>query len=117
MWRQARPQGCLTHKSKSKPSPAPPLQESIGASIAIAKPRTLYDDWEKSFGSGVRSLGTGSVTLANGSAIVTGTGGTSWSTDLIGKFICLPQGGADYTAYAVMSVLAPDRLVVSRSYS
>ena len=49
-------------------------------------------------------------------ATYTGSG-TNWPTTLVGSMICLPLTGGDYTAYAVMAVLAPDSVVLSRSYS
>jgi hypothetical protein len=57
--------------------------------------------------------GLGTITLIPGSALVQGTG-TIWNESLAGSM--LYPDGID-TAYAVMAVLAPDRLVLSRPFS
>lgn len=109
--------------------PASPGSESLEASMAIAKSRMHYGAWADSFSAATPSPGTGTITLTNGSPMVTGSG-TNWTDELVGKLIYLPSGsggtdptqrvtvvGTDHTAYAVMVVLAPDRLVMGRSYS
>lgn len=109
--------------------PASPGPESLNTSMAIAKSRVHYGTWEYSFDAATPKSGTGQITLRSGSPIVTGSG-TDWTADLIGKLIYLPSGaadsdpaerqtlgGSDYTAYAVMVVLTPDCVVLSRSYS
>jgi hypothetical protein len=108
--------------------PATPGSESLNASMAIARSRVHYGAWEDSFSAATPTAGTGKITLTNGSPMVTGSG-TNWTAELVGKLIYLPSGsgidpaarvtlaGSDYTAYAVMVVLGPDRIVLSRSYS
>ena len=90
--------------------------ESIQAATQIAKTRLRYGTWQDSFQSAGRQTTTGTITLTNGSAIAIGTG-TNWASDLVGKMICLPKTPQDFVAYTVMAVLAPGRLVLSRSYS
>lgn len=109
--------------------PASPGPESLNISMAIAKSRVHYGAWIDSFNAAPPKPGTGQITLRSGSPIVTGSG-TDWTAELIGKLIYLPSGvadsdpaerqtlaGSDYTAYAVMVVLTPDCVVLSRSYS
>lgn len=102
----------LTHPAY----PASAGAESIAASLARATSRFHYGAWGDAFRSAPRTAGPGAVTLTGGSAIAAGSG-TNWTADLIGKMICVPKGGTNYTAYAVMDVLAPDRVVLSRAYS
>jgi hypothetical protein len=97
--------------------PANPGTESINTSIAVAKSRVLYGKWENSFGTPTATTpGVGTITLTNGSPIATGAG-TNWTTGLVGSLLQLPLTGTDYTAYAIMAVLAPGYIVLSRAYS
>jgi hypothetical protein len=96
--------------------PASPGAESINASQAIASARVHYGAWQDSFSAGTPTPGTGTITLTSGSALVAGAG-TNWTSDLVGSLIRLPLAGTDSTAYAVMVVLAPDRIVLSRAWS
>jgi hypothetical protein len=96
--------------------PASTGAESINASTAMASSRVHYGAWQDSFGAGTATPGTGTITLVNGSPLVTGSG-TNWTADLLGSLIRLPRAGSDYTAYAVMAVLAPNCIVLSRAYS
>jgi hypothetical protein len=96
--------------------PANTGAESINTSMAVAKSRVLYGPWTKSFGTPTTTTpGVGTITLTNGSPIVTGSG-TNWTTSLVGSLLQLPVG-TDYTAYAIMAVLAPGCIVLSRFYS
>jgi hypothetical protein len=96
--------------------PASPGAESINASQAIASARVHYGTWQKSFDPGTATAGNGTITLTNGSPLATGSG-TNWTDELIGSLIRLPLTGTDSTAYAVMTVLAPNRIVLSRAWS
>ncbi|MHB8270289.1 fibronectin type III domain-containing protein [Bradyrhizobium sp.] len=96
--------------------PASAGAESINASQAIASARLRYDTWQKSFDAGTATQGNGTITLTNGSPLVIGSG-TNWTADLVGSLIRLPLAGNDSTAYAVMAVLAADRIVLSRAWS
>jgi hypothetical protein len=97
--------------------PASAGAESIKAAAAIAKPRVQYGAWQDSFQPAAGQIGKGKITLTNGSPVVIGSG-TGWTSEFTGKMIGLPNLPADYTAaYAVMVVLDPERLVLSRPYS
>jgi hypothetical protein len=96
--------------------PASPGAESINASQAIASARVHYGTWQRSFDTGTPTPGTGTITLTNGSPMVIGAG-TNWTADLVGSLIRLPLAGNDSTAYAIMVVLAADRIVLSRAWS
>jgi hypothetical protein len=96
--------------------PASPGAESINASQAIASARVHYGPWQNSFSAGTLTPGAGTISLINGSPLATGAG-TNWTDDLIGSLIRLPLTGSDTTSYAVMAVLAPDRIVLSRAWS
>jgi hypothetical protein len=95
---------------------ASPGAESINTSQAIANARVHYGTWQKSFDTGTPTPGSGTITLTNGSPMVIGSG-TNWTADLIGSLIRLPLAGNDSTAYAIMVVLAADRIVLSRAWS
>ena len=96
--------------------PASPGAESINASQAIASARVHYGTWQKSFDAGTQTQGSGTIALTNGSPLVIGSG-TNWTADLVGSLIRLPLAGNDSTAYAIMTVLAPNRIVLSRAWS
>jgi hypothetical protein len=58
---------------------------------------------------------TGKIAVSTGSAVVVGSG-TAWTSRIIGKQLRVKQAN-DYESYAIMALLAPDRLVLSRAYS
>jgi len=99
---------------------ANPGSESIATSLAIAQSRMIYGYWATAFRLGKKDPApgpaSGKVTLTNGSALATFTG-TTWDNSLIGKLICVPAGGTDYAAYAVMAVPSPTCAVLSRPFS
>jgi hypothetical protein len=93
--------------------PAAPGAETLTARRAMAAARIRYGTAAEFLPPPKPVPATGTLTLTPGSAIAKGTG-TAWTESLVGQL--LYPASAD-TAFAVMTVLAPNRLVLSRPYT
>jgi hypothetical protein len=88
--------------------------EDLEAARLIANNRILYGKPSDYFTSPQPLLyQTGVISVENGSPIIKGSA-TDWNEDLIGETIKV-QG--DATAYTIMNVINPQRLVLSRKYT
>ena len=92
--------------------PASQGPEALSAWRSRAAQRIEYGSATDALGSPQRSSGRGKVTLTPGSPLALGAG-TGWDESVVGKLL-LPTG-AD-AAFAVMTVLAADRLMLSRPF-
>jgi hypothetical protein len=93
--------------------PASAGPETLNAVRTAAAQRVKYGAAVDAFPAPAPAPGTGKVTLIPGSALAKGDG-TSWDESLVGRIFY--PAAAD-TAFTVMTVLAPDRLVLSRPYT
>lgn len=98
----------ITHPSY----PASAGTEALSTRRAEAARRIRYGSAADALPAQPRTPGPGTITIRQGSALVKGKG-TNWDTSLVGQMLFLRTLD---TAYAVMAVLAPDRLVLSRAY-
>jgi hypothetical protein len=78
----------------------------------LAQDRIRYGDARQFTSPSAPLPSAGTILVTNGSPIVTGAG-TSWSNDLLDTIL---QVTGDPTVYTVVMVVAPNKLVLSRSY-
>lgn len=78
----------------------------------LARPRVRYSDAEKYTAPGETLTSSGTITVVNGSPIVTGVG-TNWNESILGHVL---RVDGDSTAYTVTMVIGPEKLAVSREY-
>ncbi|MGH9419924.1 MAG: hypothetical protein ACRD3J_08125, partial [Thermoanaerobaculia bacterium] len=93
--------------------PASPGAEALAANRAQAAQRIHYGTAADVLPAQPRATGGGTLSLVPGSALAKGSG-TAWDESLVGRM--LYPAGTD-TAFAVMTVPAPDRLVLSRPFT
>lgn len=91
---------------------SPGQAEDLAGARVLARSRIRYGDPDRLTAAPVRIPTAGTVFVVVGSPIVEGAG-TGWDDDLSGSVF---QVSGDATAYAILAVLAPDRLVLSRGY-
>lgn len=91
----------------------PGMSEDLARARDLAKSRIRYGDPDQFTLPPVLVDNTGTVSMVSGSPIVTGAG-TNWSDKPVGA-VLLVDG--DSTAYIILMVVAPDKLVLSRSYA
>ncbi|MGH8067487.1 MAG: hypothetical protein ACRERE_20085 [Candidatus Entotheonellia bacterium] len=87
--------------------------EDLTRARTTARRRIRYDDPNRFTSSAAPTPTTGTVAVANGSAIVEGAG-TRWRPDLAGQLF---QVTGDPTAYTILVVVNGDKLVLSRGYN
>ena len=92
--------------------PSAGAAENLAAARQFIKRRILYGDPNHFFPTPYVVTGQGTVGAAPGFAIVTGQA-TGWDDSLTGELLQI-QG--DPTAYLVLAVLSPEKLVLSRPY-
>jgi hypothetical protein len=90
----------------------PGMSEDLATARALARSRIRYGHPDQFTSAPIPFETVGTIAVVNGSPIVTGTG-TSWREDLEGAVL---QVSGDPTAYTIAMVVAPDKLVLSRSY-
>jgi hypothetical protein len=90
----------------------PGRSENFSMSRDLAMQRRHYVDPQQIV-SNLRVQVAGEVSVENGSPIVLGTR-TNWKDDLIGAVF---QVTGDQTAYSIMTIVASDKLILSRSYN
>ena len=88
------------------------MSEDLSQARALARGRIRYGDPDQFTSPPVPLETEGTIAVVKGSPIVTGTG-THWREDLVGAVL---QVSGDPTAYAIAMIVAPDKLVLSRSY-
>ncbi len=93
--------------------PAASGAETLSASRASGTQRIHYGTVADSLPASALVPGAGTLVLTPGSALARGIG-TSWDESLVGKMLYPTPGD---TAFAIMTVPAPDRMVLSRPYS
>jgi hypothetical protein len=91
----------------------PGLSEDLLRARALARQRIRYGDPGQFTSPPVPMQTAGTITLVNGSPLVKGVG-TNWGTNQIGAVL---QVNGDPSAYTIMTVVAPDKLVLSRNYA
>jgi hypothetical protein len=90
----------------------PGMSENLAAARTLARQRIQYGDPQQFTAPPTMITTTGTISVVNGSPIVTGSG-TSWTTDLVNAVL---QVKGDPTAYVVVMVVSPNKLVLSRNY-
>lgn len=85
---------------------------TLAEARSLARGRIAYGSPDRYAATRTATTTTGTVALTRGSPLVTGTG-TDWSADRAGEVF---QVDGDDHAYTVLSVLATDRLLLSRPY-
>lgn len=93
--------------------PASAGAEALAARRGPAALRIRYGPATDALPPPQRTLATGTITLRPGSALAKGQG-TAWTDALVGSLL---YPSSSDTAFAVMTVLAPDRLVLSRPFT
>jgi hypothetical protein len=90
------------------------VSEDLSASRELAKNRIKYGNPDQFVRiSQIIQTSTGTISVVNGSAIVIGTN-TSWDKNITGFML---QVDKDITAYTIMNVISPNKLVLSRNYN
>jgi parallel beta-helix repeat protein len=87
------------------------MNENLSQARELARKRIQYGNPDR-FTSVPAAYTTGKISVVKGSPVVKGMG-TNWSEKLIG---CVLQVSGDATAYTVMMLVSPDKLVLSRNY-
>ena len=90
----------------------PGVAEDLEAARTLARQRILYGDPKQLTAPPTLITNAGTVSVVNGSPIVTGNG-TNWDANLAGAMF---QVKGDTTAYLVVQVISPAELVLSRNY-
>ncbi len=88
------------------------ISEDLATARGLARSRIRYGDPNQFTPPPVPIYTSGIITIKNGSPIVTGAG-SDWSDKLVGAIL---QVSGDPTAYTILVVVTPDKLVLSRSY-
>jgi len=89
------------------------INEDLSRARAVAKQRIWYGDPAQFISIPGPILTTGTISVVNGSPLVKGTD-TQWRGDLVGAVL---QVSGDSTAYTIMAVVTPNKLVLSRDYA
>ncbi|HEX6480488.1 MAG TPA: hypothetical protein VF043_16755 [Ktedonobacteraceae bacterium] len=90
----------------------PGMAENLEAARTLARQRILYSDPKALTAPPTQLTNAGSVTVVDGSPIVLGSN-TGWSPNLVNAVL---QVTGDSTVYAVIQVISPTKLVLSRNY-
>jgi hypothetical protein len=90
----------------------PGMNEDLARARDLARQRIRYGDPQQFTALPVLIPTDGTIAVTNGSPIVVGAG-TTWTDDLVGAIL---QIRGDLTAYAIIMVVAPNKLVLSRGY-
>jgi hypothetical protein len=91
----------------------PGINEDLSRARAAGRQRIRYGDPNQFTSPPVLVQTTGTISIVNGSPLVRGTN-TNWRSDRVGDVLVV---AADSTSYTIIEVIAPDKLVLSRSYS
>ena len=86
--------------------------ENLEKARDVAKSRIRYGQPDQFTSTPIPIHTAGTITIDNDSPIVIGAG-TNWTAELVGWTL---QVNGDLTAYSVVMVISPDKLVLSRSY-
>jgi hypothetical protein len=91
----------------------PQAAENFAASRTLATDRIKYGSPQQFTSAPVPVTTAGTISVTNGSPIVTGTN-TNWTNTLVDTVL---QVGTDPTVYTIVMVVSPTKLVLSRNYS
>jgi hypothetical protein len=91
----------------------PQAPENYAAARQLATDRIKYGSTQQFTGSPTPVTSAGTVSLTNGSPIVSGVN-TNWTNALVDAVF---QAGGDTTVYTIVMVVSPTKLVLSRNYS
>ncbi|PYQ26989.1 MAG: hypothetical protein DMF56_21805 [Acidobacteria bacterium] len=93
--------------------PAATGSESLAANRTQAAQRIRYGTVNDALSAQPATPGSGTLTLLPGSALAKGSG-TAWDESLVGRVL---YPASTDTAFAIMAVTAPDRMILSRPYT
>ncbi|MFQ5651578.1 MAG: hypothetical protein ACE5IY_16705, partial [bacterium] len=102
---------CLPVKHPDYPC-SPGASEDLSQARNSAKQRIRYGSPDPFTSPQGPPFTAGKISVVNGSPIIMGTG-TNWKNEHVGQVL---QVSGDSTAYTITMVVAPDKLVLSRSY-
>ncbi|HET8914006.1 MAG TPA: hypothetical protein VFN23_21210, partial [Ktedonobacteraceae bacterium] len=90
----------------------PGAAENLEAARSLARQRVVYGAPGQFTAPPTQITNAGTITLVQGSSIVIGSG-TAWGAPIANAML---QVKGDLTAYAVIQVISPTKLVLSRAY-
>lgn len=93
--------------------PATSAPSSLSAARTMARNRIAYGSASRFVAPEATTTADGTVAVTTDSSLVTGTN-TSWTAELIGESL---QLDGDVDAYTILTVIADDRLVLTRPYA
>jgi hypothetical protein len=91
----------------------PQTAENYAAARQLATDRIKYGSSQQFTGSPTPVTSAGTISVTNGSPIVTGVN-TNWTSAIADAVL---QVNGDATVYTIVSVISPTKLVLSRNYS